>query len=392
MCVLGILGLFIYNQSYMTEEEYIILYEKRAKGTCSGSELSRLEAFEKFQLTHENWDWDESMGEKETVKQQLLQRIEQSLRSSVGKRTQWSVWSSAAAAIILLAIGFIWYTKEPAINRGQKERHNDVASGYDKARLTLGNGATMELNGKERGSLLKDSYLEVLSAADGQLIYRFNDAVDMEEENWSTLETPKGGQYQLQLPDGSKVWLNASSSLRFSNEFNRNERIVELQGEAYFEVSKSSKPFRVMAGGTEVVVLGTHFNISAYQDDQLTKTTLLAGAVKVIRHGTNRLLKPGEQALVQGEETDISILRVDTEEAVAWHHGLFMFTNEDIRSVMKKIQRWYDVEVVYEKNITNYQLSGSISRYGDIKDVLQMLELTGIVHFKKEGRRIVVMK
>ncbi|GAA4799490.1 DUF4974 domain-containing protein [Olivibacter ginsenosidimutans] len=378
----------------MTREAYIILYEKRADGRCTPEELEQLAAFEEFQLMQENGEWEAVMGNRDEIRDRLSRRIEKSLQEPRKRNIPWGIWTGVAAAIVLLIIGFLGYDLKSYIDKAQKPSPPHLALNNTKARLTLSDGSIKELDGNERGLLVKDDHLAVLSTADGQLIYQFNEGHDtMEaEEKWNNLETPKGGTYQLQLPDGSKVWLNAASSLRFSNQFNSRERVLELRGEAYFEVSKSNKPFRVLAGNTEVAVLGTHFNISAYGDEQFTKTSLLTGAVKVNYGDIHQLLKPGQQAVVQQGKPNISIQQLDMEEAIAWHKGLFLFSNEDIRLVMRKIQRWYDVDVVYSPDITNYQLSGSISRDGTLKDVLQMLELTGIVHFKLEGRRIYVMK
>lgn len=379
----------------MTREEYISLYEKRIAGTCSPVELERLEAFEKEQ-EGDLW-WDEAvMGDKQGVKQMLTQQLARDLQMELSERRRFPIWMRAAAAIVLLGMGFLgWFSLQkrekiiPSMAIG-----TTVKPGANKAKLYVGNGSAVELDGQEKGLLLKQANVEVISAAAGELIYRFSDEEISanQSEVWSALETPKGGQYQLTLPDGSKVWLNAASSLRFSNRFNQVERLVELNGEAYFEIAKSSRPFKVRANGTEVAVLGTHFNVSAYKDDAETKTTLLEGAVKVSYHTINQILKPGQQAVVLKEAKRMELQQVDTEEAVAWHKGYFIFQNEEIQRVMRKVQRWYDVEVVFSPDVTDYQFSGTISRYGDIKEILNMFELTGIVHFKMEGRRITVMK
>ena len=208
---------------------------------------------------------------------------------------------------------------------------------------------------------------------------------------YNILATPNGGQYQLTLPDGTKVWLNSSSSLHFPTDFNTGERIVKLSGEAYFEVAKNEKmPFKVMVKGMEIAVLGTDFNVMAYADENHVATTLLTGAVKVHSSVKDVLLKPGQQALLNNSNEDISVSGGDTEGAVAWKNGYFNFSNENIRSVMRKISRWYNVEVEYQGDVTHKVLWGTISRFENISEVLRMLELTGSIHFGMQGRKITV--
>ena len=233
--------------------------------------------------------------------------------------------------------------------------------------------------------------------SDGKLLYSFSNSANTvspeTKENviYNKIETPIGGKYQVNLPDGSKVWLNSSSSLRFSALFNGDTREVELSGEAYFDVSKNkSKPFRVITKDQIVEVLGTQFNINSYSDEGPIKTTLIEGSVKIIYKDKVVLLSPGQQ--FQPKELVSAVLEADTEEVVAWKEGYFVFKNEDIKSIMRKLSRWYNVEVSYSGDIPEVGFGGNISRSKDISEVLDVLQLTNAIHFKVEGRRITVMR
>jgi ferric-dicitrate binding protein FerR (iron transport regulator) len=212
---------------------------------------------------------------------------------------------------------------------------------------------------------------------------------------YNTITTPRGGQYQVTLSDGTKVWLNAASSIRFPVLFTGNERKVEITGEAYFEVAKNvSKPFKVKTISSEVEVLGTHFNVNAYDDEAVAKTTLLEGLVKVSVPQTGgklaaRFLQPGQQSGIT-KDGRISVLNnADTEEAVAWKNGRFQFRSADLKSILRQISRWYDVDVVYKGNV-DLHFTGQLTRDDYVSKVFDKLALTGEVHFKIEGKKIIV--
>jgi ferric-dicitrate binding protein FerR (iron transport regulator) len=216
-------------------------------------------------------------------------------------------------------------------------------------------------------------------------------AVDHQKEAFQTVVTPRGGQYRLVLPDGSKVWLNASSSLKFPRSFNGKQRQVVLTGEAYFEVAKNAAmPFEVAVNDMRVEVLGTHFNIMSYKEEESINTTLLEGSVRVRMGAAGNLLRPGEQASLYKTTEKISVSGVDVDQAIAWKNGLFLFEGATIESVMKEIARWYDVDVVYKGKFSQH-FRGMISRSVNISQVIKMLELTSEAHFKIDGRTITVM-
>jgi transmembrane sensor len=344
-------------------------------------------------LTEKN-DWDA-----------LLERV-----ISVDKRRQKrSVtfplvrWVAAAAVLITVGIGAWFYFSNQGVDRATSQYANDVPPGGNDAVLTLADGSKISLTDADEGELLETSGVRIIKAADGQLVYSIDPAILKNQHTitFNTITTPRGGQYQVNLPDGTKVWLNAASSLKFPTTFTKlKERKVELSGEAYFEVSRNKQqPFKVISTiansyrAQEIEVLGTHFNISAYDDEPDTKTTLLEGSVNVSgRRGTtsaSMMLIPGQQAVLSNHQ--FKIQTADTEEAVAWKNGNFVFANERIESIMRKIARWYNVEVIYQGKITDNDFVGTVPRFKNVSEALTILELTKTVHFKVEGRRITVM-
>ena len=312
----------------------------------------------------------------------------------------WKIASSAAAVILIFfGIYYFNHTDTPEIAYTKKHIATDITHGENKAILTLADGSVISLDSANNGKIAKQSGIEITKTADGQLVYTTSEkSSDLASNSllFNTVSTPRGGQYQIVLPDGTHVWLNASSSLKYPTSFKGSERKVELEGEAYFEVVSNKKmPFRVLSKNQLVEVLGTHFNINSYADENVTKTTLLEGSVKIARlSGAQKslsdykILIPGQQAVLAEK---IKVSNVDTEEAVAWKNGELMFSSQEIKGVMRQISRWYDVDIIYEDNIDDIILSGSISKYANVSKVLEILELTGNIHFKIEGRRILVM-
>ncbi|MHB1178276.1 MAG: FecR family protein [Daejeonella sp.] len=315
---------------------------------------------------------------------------------------------TAAAAVLVLFTAIYFFSDsnsslKPKYSAPNVSRH-EITPGGNKAILTLGDGSRIILDDSANGEVANQAGVTITKTTDGQLVYTIANvkpATQNVQLTYNTIETPKGGQYQINLPDGSKVWLNAASSLRFPTAFTGKERQVELTGEAYFEViGNRDMPFRVACNNQVIEVLGTHFNINSYTDEKVIKTTLLEGSVKVI--STNNLspeeiagvtLQPGQQSQIATGDTNntIKVVNADTNEAVAWKNGYFMFNYEGIQSVMRKISRWYDAEIEYKGNIPNDRFGGSVSRFKNVSEVLDLLELTGQVHFKIKGRRITVM-
>ncbi|SMC67820.1 FecR family protein [Pedobacter africanus] len=310
------------------------------------------------------------------------------IAAPIAQARSLKLWPSiaAAAAIILVAgAGLFYYVKGPSNEITGLSRHNDIAPGSNKAVLTLGNGHQITLTDAQNGALATEDDAIIRKTADGQLVYR-GAAVNDTTAVYNTISIPKGGQYTLSLSDGTKVVLNAASSLKYPIRFKGASRTVELTGEGYFEVAHNqAKPFKVISRGQIVEVLGTHFNVNAYADEPGIRTTLLEGSVDV--NGT--ILKPNQQSVLS-DDNIIRVRTVDVDDAVAWKDGLFKFDHTDIKTLMRQISRWYDVEVAYEPGIKDEQFYGKIERSYTLSEVLKVLEL-GKVHFRVEGRKIIVM-
>lgn len=312
----------------------------------------------------------------------------------------WKGLAAAAAVIGLIALGVFYFTgsgdrvgdEATALHEPALPPVNDVEPGGDKAVLTLGDGSTITLDNAEDGELAAQGNLKVIKLNAGRLAYKkdaANNGAIVPEYN--TISTPRGGRYEVILPDETRVWLNAASSLRFPTAFVGNERVVELSGESYFEVAhRPDQPFKVkFADGAEIKVLGTHFNIQAYKDETV-KATLLEGAIEISKQARSGIMKPGQQAVIR-KEGDMRILsNADTEEAIAWKNGYFQFNRADIATIMRQIERWYDVEVEFRGNIPDKEFVGKVSRNARVSEVLKILELSKI-HFMIEGKKIIVM-
>ena len=313
--------------------------------------------------------------------------------------TPWLKYLSAAAILIFVSFASYFYLiRDAEQSDTQFSQVNDIKPGSNDAILTLSDGQKISLNDTQNGEISEQYGIKVVKAADGQLIYSLSDPEDLSHANsFNTIETPMGGQYQVNLPDGSKVWLNSASSLRYPIKFIGPNRNVEITGEAYFEVAKNTgMPFRVKVGEQVIEVLGTHFNVMAYPDEQSINTTLVEGSVKVSSGRNSTVILPGQQSRVS--QSEIKVLDVDVNDFTAWKNGFFVFKNENIESMMRKISRWYNVEIIYKGDITHKSFGGIISRSRNISEVLKILELTGSLHFEIESnpsnpteRRVTVM-
>ena len=310
-----------------------------------------------------------------------------SLVSSIGRR-----WWAAAAIILLLFTGaYLWMTRhknEQSLAAGSKPLQHDVLPGGNKAILTLANGQKIMLDSAANGTLVQQGNTKVIKLANGQLAYT-PAGKDKGVVLYNTMTTPRGGQYKIQLPDGTDVWLNAASSVTYPTAFTGADRRVTITGEVYFEVAKDkAKPFRVNVNEVKVEVLGTHFNINSYGDETAIKTTLLEGSVKITAGKDNRMLKPGEQAQVAQQRVTI-VNNADLGQVMAWKNGLFNFNKLSLREVLRQLSRWYDVEVVYQGDVTPRKFGGEIQRDLNLSEVLDGLRETGI-HFSIDGKKLVV--
>lgn len=380
------------------------LLKKYGAGTCNEEER---QAVEKWYASYDN-EGDQARDTSLTGQQdhvlysKIVNKLRQEGEWDSNKKNILSLkrrvfrWVAAAAIIVLLGGSFYFWSSSKKstdivlVNKNENRFKNDIEPGGNKAVLELADGSQLILDNQQNGTIAQQGNMNVIKLNSGQVSYD-KKGDPAEEVFYNTLSTPRGGQYQIILPDGSKAWLNASSSLRFPTAFNGKERVVELTGEGYFEITRNkSMPFKVKADEMTVEVLGTHFNVMAYANEQSVKTTLLEGLVKVSGKELSSFLKPGQQAAFLAEKNTINITSSDTEEAVAWKNKLFWFHDADIKTVMRQIERWYDVEVVFEATVTK-KFKGSIPMDLSAIKVFNILEQTGGVHFRIDGKRIYVL-
>jgi len=320
-----------------------------------------------------------------------VEKAKKRVHEKISIKTTQPFWSkfwpyTAAASILIIALIALFLLNQkntiPVIT--DNPQTSKPIPGGNKAILTLANGRKILLDSAANGSIATEGSSAVIKT-DSILSYKANEKPITSSVSYNSITVPKGGKYQLVLSDGTKVWLNAASSLRFPAAFSGKERKVELTGEGYFEVAKNKEmPFRVDAAKAEITVLGTHFNVRSYEDVADMETTLLEGVVRITIENKEALLKPGEQAKTKmgGSSQNIRILKnVDTEKVSAWKEGLFIFRNDDLKDIMRALGNWYNINVVYSSNISKH-FSGTFDRKEPLSKILKYLEGTGEVHFK----------
>lgn len=289
--------------------------------------------------------------------------------------------AAAAVFLIVLIAGILTYrniTVHPSDSIAAG--HQDIAPGGDKATLTLADGSVLSLNDIKSGSVAEQAGIIITKTGDGQVRYELKTAAEesaLHKPAYNTISTPRGGQFQVVLPDGTHVWLNSASSLRYPVYFDGKERRVELTGEGYFEVAKNKKmPFKVSTGNQVVTVLGTRFNINSYKEGASIKTTLLEGSVKINTTAENNtqavFLSPGQQAQVN-KDNDVQVVQVNPANATAWKNGLFQFEDTNIRDVMQEFSRWYDVDFEFEGDGSDINLKGHVYRNVNAVEALEIL-------------------
>jgi transmembrane sensor len=404
----------------LTPEQIRELADRWLKGTLTGEELQLFEQWYN-QQPPESVQWEKD-PHATALKERLFNNIagQAALKSSTPPSTatpsiariheprRWSApWRLAAAAciiILLSATAFLWSLHSARHNMAKRfvpsaPVKNDLPPGSNRATLTLDDGSTIALDSTATiGALAQQGNTRITNRATGQLIYRTTNDHRESTVFYNTISTARGGQYQLLLPDGTKVWLNAASSLRFPTAFTGKERIVALKGEAYFEVAKNTAlPFRVKINEEAgVEVLGTRFNLNAYEDEPAIRTTLLEGSVRMNNGPSTALLKPGQQAQLTGTQNIRITDDVNTKEIVAWTNNRFYFKSAGIRTIMRQLSRWYDVDVEYSNGAgdgeskSSARFNAEIPRNTYASDILKALELTGKVKFRIEGKKIIV--
>ncbi|MGJ1497318.1 FecR family protein [Sphingobacterium spiritivorum] len=350
------------------------------------------------QVIVEKWYADlevpDTSGFTDLEKQQQLDTIRQQLPGCKAQQVKlWPRIVVAASVLLIIAAGIFYYNRTFHADQTNLLTHNsDIPPGHTGATLTLANGKQIVLSAAGAGQIAEEAGMRVTKTDDGQILYEIL-KTEAGNNKTNTLSTAKGQTYVLTLPDQTKIWMNAASSLTYNTTlYSGGKRIVELTGEAYFEVAKDKKhPFVVKTANQEVEVLGTHFNINSYADEEVVSTTLIEGAVRVKSAQSNQLLMPGQQAV--NTTNGIVVNTVDLESTLDWKDGDFVLNHVDFKSAMRKIARWYDVEVIYDPNVpADIETGGWISRKKNLSAILKLIESSGLVHFKVEGRKVYVSK
>lgn len=381
----------------MTNERLQYLFDRYIQGTCTPAEKNEL-AVLALVLQHEaavqelleNY-WYEVTAEMKmpdekavTVAAEILQH------KPVVRKMGWRKIVAAAAVLIVTGLGIYFFMLKPAVPTETVKTviTTDVkAPETNRATITLADGSKLYLDSLANGTLATENNVSVVKLADGQIAYKGS----AEKTVWNTLSNPRGSKVvDITLADGTQVWLNTGSSITYPVSFIGNERKVTVTGEAYFEVMHNpSKPFIVSNDEMAITVLGTHFNVNAYEDEEAITVTLLEGSVKTsIENGQSVVLKPGEQSIIHNSQLTVRN-NTDLDAVMAWKNGLFSFKRADAKSIMRQVARWYDVEVEYEGEITAETISGEISRNANISEVMKMLEFVGL-QVTIRGKKVMV--
>ncbi|NVM65184.1 hypothetical protein FHW88_003488 [Mucilaginibacter sp. SG538B] len=379
------------------KQYFIQILTKYKRGEATQEEIKFLESYYNLFDLNDDLITDENEADylylKDAIKAKVDERIAQYEKKPVTMplRSGWTRYAVAASILLFISVGAYFFVR----NRYKADNlaansYKGIVPGTNKATLTLANGTTISLDDAANGQIAKQAGVKITKTADGQIVYQA-EATGQNQAVQNTVTTPNGGQYKIILPDGTNVWLNAASSITYPTVFKGAEREVTLNGEGYFEVTKNkAMPFRVKSALQTIEVLGTHFNVNAYGDEALLKTTLLEGSVKVTSATNSILIVPGEQAVISrtGNGT-ISKQQVNLDKEVAWKNGVFSFADEDIREVMRQVSRWYDIDVVYEGDMPTEKFFGEISRSSKLTDVFRILELNNM-KFSVEGKTVKV--
>lgn len=371
-----------------------VILKKYNQGLASAEEVEFLEKY--YTLFEEKESFLDAQPPKiqQEIKSDIKNKVDEKIDFLIQERPislfnrKYFKYIAAASILLVLSVGSYFAFKKPVYEVVGKS--NDFAPGVNKATLELANGTKILLDTAVKGMIANLDGIAVFKNAAGEIEYKIKSTSSSDKVGFNTITTPNGGQYEVVLHDGSKIWLNAGSSLKYPTAFKGNDRTVTITGEAYLEVAKNKlKPFRVISGSQKIEVLGTHFNINAYTDEASIKTTLLEGAVKVSSNNSSTIIAPGEQTSLLRSNGNLEKKSVDVEQEVAWKNGVFVFKGEDIKAIMRQIARWYDVEVEYEGTVTDEKFYGQIYRNSKLSEVLAILELNNL-HFKSNGRKITV--
>jgi len=382
------------------EKRYRELAEKWLDGTITFAEKQEFAAWYNADQDAPMEIPSEFAESEDVLRERILDKINNQIFNktfAAGKKAMLWVASIAAALVVIFFAAIIHFHlkkhQSPSFAAGIHKKHkvNDVAPGGDKAMLTLADGSKVVLNDAKDGIIANQGLTRLNKTNAGQLVYEADQSSKAAPVVYNTITTPKGGQFRIVLSDGTKVWLNAASSITFPTTFSATERKVTITGEVYFEVAKNKRvPFRVITGKQEVEDVGTCFNIKAYDDEHSISTTLVEGAVKITSGQQSALLQPGQQANLPNRELEpISVKTVNTETVLAWKNGNFEFESEELHAIMRQVARWYDIKVIYEGNVKPRRFTASVPRNVNLSELLEMLKFMG-VNFRIDGQAVVV--
>lgn len=384
----------------MDKKIFLEILNKYNQGKASEQEIEMLHAYYDLFDAEQNVLEQMAANQRDDVKQQIAASIAAQMHLTPVKKPTFSLnikWLAAAAVLVLVfSVGILLFNNEETKQNLDERQAAAVVikPGSNQAILTLADGSTIGLNEKGNGVIVQKAGLKVIKSLDGQVQYESDGEA---APSINTIATPRGGQYQLVLEDGTKVWLNAASSIKFPTHFAGSQRAVDITGEVYFEVAKNKNmPFIVRTQNQQIEVLGTHFNVNSYTDEAKETTTLLEGSVKVaklkngaVQVGASKIISPGQEASLTSADKAISVNPADLEAAVSWKNGYFKFDKADIQTVMRQISRWYNVDVKYNGEISADLFVGKVKRTEDIAGVLRILELSKI-NTSVKGRTIVI--
>jgi transmembrane sensor len=373
------------------------LLQRYQAGSCTRAEKELVESWYQQLLETGEWQWEE--GEKDMMQYVLEARVMKQVNESTRvtsapffriSRFYW--WAAAAVVFLISTFSYFFVFKAPRnLRQITAAKNNDVkAPQLNRAMITLANGQKMFLDSAANGTSVMQGNVKLVKLESGEIAYQQQTGGESGKMQYNTLSNPRGSKViNVVLADGSKVWLNTGSAITYPIVFLGNERKVSISGEAYFEIAHVvAKPFVVNKGDIEIKVLGTHFNVNAFEDEaDDTKITLLEGSVKVKNANKSGLLKPGQQALVTKEIKVMS--DVDVNLVMAWKNGYFQFNNTSLQNVLKQVSRWYDVDVVYEGSNQPRQFVGEMQKDLNLSEMLKILEKNN-VHFKIEGKKLII--
>ncbi|WP_051293178.1 FecR family protein [Olivibacter sitiensis] len=378
----------------INHQELRELLRRYANGKCTSQEAKLLEEMVIRNPILSNWDWS-SEEEKMLMGIRIKQSVDRQIQDVKTGRTK-RLWYAGIAASLFLALGVFWHKfgGEEKVSNTSLVISETAAQAPNGTMLVLADGTMVDLDDMD-DSLVRDmGAVLIRKLGDGRMVYESTNAGNSGNATAkNTIHTPNGKQFQLTLPDGTQVWMNTASTLTYPVYFNGNERRISLVGEAYFEVAHdSSKPFVVMANGTEILVTGTHFNVSAYPSDNSVRTTLLEGGVEIRQHNRKVSLTPGYEAIAYMDGSAISRQKANQEQAMAWKNGYFVFDDMDIVSVMRSVARWYDITVVVEGNLPNKKFGGTFPITEDLGELLKDLSVLADIQFQQNGKEVRIIR